>query len=366
MDIKRNSRHRGSISRLVYLLLAFVLVFGMVMAVPEFGKEAEAIELGDSNCSLTIAPGSAEITDLADANVVIDIYMVAKAKAVEGYDTYAFDFSSGYKDAEDIYNKNQNNAEWRDMAQAAARYALENEEPVIKGADVNKKIEGLGCGLYLIIARGSGIDDYTTTVTDEEDNQNIATIAHSEKYTYSFLPELISLPGKEGVDESGNPINTTAGNGDWVYNMNVTLKPQQRPRLGSLEIVKNLTTYNVNDPAVFVFQVEAKVGNDTVYSDVVTLTFTEAGEKKTLLEKKIPVGADVTVTEVYSGASYKITSDDVQKTTIVNASDVASVTFRNDHDTTTHGGGGVNNHFTYDTQNGWQLDKQFSHQAAGE
>lgn len=371
MDIKRNSRHRGSISRLVCSLLVLALAVGLIIVSPGAGRKVKAVEFGKP-CSITVEPGGEGLLeDLKDADIVIDIYEVAKAvDAGNGQDTYDFEFLEGYTQLGEALSKDLTSKDWKKMAQTAAAYALDSGVPVTSGKlSENKTFGNLECGLYLIIARGSGIDDYTTTVTDEENNQNIATIAHSEKYTYSFLPELISLPSKKGYDESGNPVNTTAGNGDWVYNMNVTLKPQQRPHLGSLEIVKNLTTYNVNDPAVFVFQVEAKVGNDTVYSDVVTLIFTEAGEKKALLEKKIPVGADVTVTEVYSGASYKITSDDVQKTTILNATDVASVTFRNDHDTTTHGGGGVNNHFTYDYSGGrwkWQSEQQPASRAAGE
>ena len=146
--------------------------------------------------------------------------------------------------------------------------------------------------------------------------------------------------------------------------MEVTLKPERHPRAGSLEIVKNLATYNVNDPAVFVFQIEAEKDGENVYSDVVTMVFTGAGQKKVVLDK-IPAGATVKVTEIYSGASYEVTSA-AEQTVTVSAEAVVSVEFHNDHSTTNHGGGGVNNHFTYDAEDGWQLEQQPANRTVGE
>lgn len=356
MEIKWNSQRKESMKRLVCPLLSFVLAVGLTVAAPKLSGEVKAVDL-NKNCSLTIAPGGAEFEDLSEeAKVVVDLYKVATAVQVSGYDTYTYEFAEGYEALKEIFDKNPKNAQWGEMAQAAAEYALEKGEPSQKETPVNQKVEGLDCGLYLLIARGSDVADYKTTVTTEDGEQKIATIANSKTHVYTFAPELISLPGKQATDENGNVSNTTSGNGDWIYDMQVTLKPQQDPRFGSLEIVKKLITYNVDVPAVFVFQIEGVLDGKNVYSNVATLEFTEPGQKKALIEN-IPVGAEVTVTEVYSGASYKITSADVQNATI-DAADVASVEFTNDHTPTPHGGGGVNNHFTYDTQNGWQLEQQ--------
>lgn len=354
MEIKWNSQRKGNMKRLVCPLLSFMLAVALIAAAPGLSGEAKAVDL-DTACSLTVAPGGSGFDDISEANVIVDLYKVADAVQVSGYDTYTYEFAEGYGALKEIYEKNPNNAEWGEMAQAAAKYALESDKPSKEGEAVNKKIEGLKSGLYLLIARGSDVEDYRTTVTTEDGKENIATIANSKAHVYTFAPELISLPGK--MDENGNSINGgTTADGEWSYNMNVTLKPQQDPRFGSLEIVKNLITYNVNVPAVFVFQVEGTLDGENVYSNVATISFTEPGQKKALLDR-IPVGAEVTVKEVYSGASYKITSADVQNATI-SAADTASVEFTNDHDTTTHGGGGVNNHFTYDTDKGWQLEQQ--------
>lgn len=364
MGIRWSSRRGGSMSRLVGSLTAFALAVGLIVAAPGMSGEAQAVNF-DEKCSLTIAPVGEEseyVDDISEANVVVDIYKVADAVPVSGYDTYTYNFGGAYKELQDAYanaNERPDNDTWKSMAQAAAKVVLgagSTTELVKKGASINTKVDTAGCGLYLLIARGSDMEDakeYMTTVKTESGAENIATIANSKRYVYKFLPELISLPSKQVVDEAGNPVNTTAGNGDWIYNMGVTLKPERAPRFGSLEIVKGLTTYDQSTPAVFVFQVEAMLDGENVYSNVVTISFTEPGEQKVLIEKQIPVGARVTVTEVYSGASYEITSAQEQNATI-DAVDVASVTFTNDHSTTTHGGGGVNNHF-YNNGDGWNL-----------
>lgn len=364
MGIKWNSQRKGSMKRLVCPLLSFVLAVGLIAVTPGLSGEARAVELS-SRCSLTIAPGGPELEDLGEANVVVDLYKVAKAVPVSGYDTYTYEFETGYETLKETYDKNPNNADWMEMAQTAAGYALENGKPFREGTAVDQKVEDLDCGLYLLIARGADVKDYKTTVTTEEGKKNIATIANSKTHVYAFAPELISLPSKQVTDAEGNVSNATFGGGEWLYDMQVTLKPQQKPRFGSLEIVKNLTTYNVDIPAVFVFSVEAELDGENVYSDVVTLSFAEAGQKETLLDR-IPVGAKVTVKEIYSGASYEITSAE-EKNAVIDAEEVASVEFTNDHTTTNRGGGGVNNHFTNDgSGDGWQLEKQPAGRTGGE
>lgn len=366
MEIKKNIRQNKGASPLLCAVLTVALVLGLIAVLPGPGRVARAVDVTGKNCSLTIAPGGGELSaDLEKADVVVDIYKVADAVAIEGQDSYTFEFLKGYEALEESYKKNPDNAAWRRMAQTAAKYALQSGEPLRKGNPVNKKVEDLSCGLYLLIARGADIKDYQTTVKNEDGTEDIVTIARSGSNSYTFAPELIALPSRQITDENGNVINTTGGNSPWIYDMEATLKPSKEERLGSLEIVKNLLTYSVDDPAVFVFQVEAELDGKIVYSDIVTMTFTEAGQKKVLLENKIPVGAQVKVTEVYSGASYKITSAKEQSVTI-EAEKVVQVEFTNDHEPTNHGGGGVNNHFTYDAENGWQLEKQPANGSGGQ
>lgn len=257
----------------------------------------------------------------------------------------------------------------------------------------------LDAGLYLLIARGSNIEAYITkeyTVTNsnteaggtdpvtgrESKEEKIVTVAYTVQHVYSFAPQLISLPTKE---PDANGVISTANSGDWDYSPTVYLKPEQHMRYGYLEIVKDLLTHAsfAGQPgeAVFVFQVEAELNGQSVYSDVKTLVFTGAGKDSVVIDK-IPVGATVTVTEVYSGASYTLEAigsgyyepnyypDGGNKITytpagnvstkevtgvIIEANQVASVKFTNDYDHRQTGGHGVINHYEYG-EDGWSVD----------
>lgn len=317
------------------LLLAFVLAVCAVLATPALDGAAKAVDVSKS-CTLTVSPGGADFAeDLAKANVVIDLYKVADAVEDDGYDTYNYKFLGGYTGLK--YSGKPDNAEWTALAKEAAKIALNGDSPVIKDAPVNKAMNIPGCGLYLIIARGADIADYVTA----EGN----TIARTPEYTYTFAPSLVSLPSKE-ADENGN-INT-AGDGEWIYDLSVTLKPERDQRNGSLEIVKTLQTYESKDPATFVFEVNAVLDGRLVYSDVVSLSFTQPGQKSKLIEN-LPVGAVVTVKEIYSGAVYQLVTAEEQTVEIL-ANEVAYAAFTNDYDNSDKGGGAVINQFDYDAK----------------
>jgi hypothetical protein len=97
---------------------------------------------------------------------------------------------------------------------------------------------------------------------------------------------------------------------------------------------------------------------------VVALTFDAAG-KQSLTIEKIPAGAVVTVTEIYSGGSYKVTGSGEFETVILaneaydqvveettEEVETATVTFVNDYDGSSNGGTGVVNHFE-EGNGGW-------------
>jgi hypothetical protein len=94
-----------------------------------------------------------------------------------------------------------------------------------------------------------------------------------------------------------------------------------------------------------------------VYSDVVSMTFSGPGTQSLTLDR-VPAGAEVTVTEVYSGAGYRLTSQESQTLTIsLMEENIAE--FVNDYDGTRRTGYGIDNDFTYDPDSGWswrQLD----------
>ena len=128
------------------------------------------------------------------------------------------------------------------------------------------------------------------------------------------------------------------------------LKPEREERYGDLEIEKKLSSYNETlKGASFVFEIRAVKDDTLVYSDVVSLTFQGPGTERVKIEQ-IPAGAEVTVTEVYSGGSYAPVDGGTVKTTVVRAdSESAKVVFVNEYDGKLNGGGtSVVNHFTYE------------------
>lgn len=123
-------------------------------------------------------------------------------------------------------------------------------------------------------------------------------------------------------------------------------------------------------PVTFIFQVDAtwedKIGGtgSKTYSDVVAIDFTEAGSKNAYeigKEVRFPVGATVTVKEVYSGSSYQpypddVVDEDVQReafeksTTISEAEQTFGVTFTNYYNRRHTDGHGITNNFTYSSE----------------
>ena len=167
-------------------------------------------------------------------------------------------------------------------------------------------------------------------------------------YVYTFTPYLISLP---------NNYYSGEGTSDaWVYNLTgdnaIGLKPEQQQRTGDLIINKTLKNQNTTfgDKATFVFQIDITNG-DKKESKVEALTFDAVGDQSVHLTG-LPAGAVVKVTEVYSGASYDLKSDNGVET-VIKANDeysqadapVAEVSFVNDVNDSTNGGYGVINHF---------------------
>ncbi len=120
---------------------------------------------------------------------------------------------------------------------------------------------------------------------------------------------------------------------------------------GNLKIIKTLEKFESSEPATFVFDIKAVAGQDdegneiVVYTNVVSMTFTEPDTQSTLVTG-IPIGATVTVEEVYSGARY--TGTVVKDTATILAPDegTAEVEFSNTYDGTGTGGHGILNSFT--------------------
>lgn len=382
-------------------LIALALVSVMLLSLPGQGigrAKADPIDL-EIPCSLTVQPGDManreELAELKNEDVVIDLYKVAGAKKVPGYDTYEFDFGENNPYGALARMLEGKEADYRAAAQAAAEITFTKDDNgsfshasidaglVQKNLASGTKIENLESGLYLLVARSPKLaeaSDYVTEVTvkgseGQADFTQIATIAHSDHYTYTFLPELIALPTKDAVMVNGENLVNTANPGDWITDLNVTLKPQPGPRYGDLQIRKNLEGYGGQE-ASFVFQIEAYTADPAVepdaklvYSDVRTIQFGGEGSQELKLSGLIPVGSYVLVTEVYPGPSYRLDGAQTQDVVIPVPENGAAglVEFTNIYQGTTTSGSVITNHFEYHEENtetrnaeeaGWEWTQQ--------
>ena len=284
-------------------------------------------------------------TDIVKANLVADLYLVAAAVKDENYDTYHYEFvgnapvvvadatifQDSLEDDPDPAKQNKYDTMLRTfspLAQAFAKSIFTYE-----GIDTTKfptkttaatgttiKIEGLDPGLYMLVLHGSDLKEqsenedecYVTTMTKagggqyneygSADTDIVATRAFSDDYEFLFEPQMITVPTR--VDDEGTQQYNTAYGTKWSNELNIVAKPDWKPRYGDLRITKTLNGHFGTKPAMFVFDVKAELNDKTVFSDVITLKFTEDGTKSATLVKRIPIGAKVTVTEVYS-SSYK-------------------------------------------------------------
>lgn len=210
-------------------------------------------------------------------------------------------------------------------------------------------------GMYLVVAGTEFNDD------------NTAKFSYNADYTkkYIFTPYLTALPSSPYTttyDSDGNPVHTdTDGNtlsDGWDYEPEIGLKIATEPLYGQLEITKELQNYNETlGQTTFTFLVEGRdpVSGELVYSDVVSTTH-QALASETVTLTDIPAGVTVTVTEIYTGASYEVVGD-VAKDVLIWSDEAVgqdvggvtiqtpSVTFRNRYNGGNRGGYGVNNEF---------------------
>lgn len=332
--------------------LSAVLVAAALMGQLWAAAADGALDLS-RECTLTVKPcddteANKEMAEeLSAVDIVIDLYRVADMTA----DGTAYGFATVSPFDELAIPGDITNDGWIETAQQAAGMVLlpDVRDPSMAGVSAGSAVK-LQSGLYLLVAHERGDSDYVKTITDEDGRTSIVTQIKTDKHLYTFAPELVSLPSKLPEDGAIN----TANKGDWIYDLTVSLKPERSELKGQLEIVKKLLTYETSAPATFVFQLDWDE-DGRHYSDVRTITFTAPGERVLLVED-LPVGATVTVTEVYSGAVYTIVGDREQ-TAIIEADETARVEFVNDYDEDSppNGGGAITNRFTYD--DGWKLDR---------
>lgn len=317
-------------------LLALALAFPL-LTLPG-ARAANAIET-NRKCSVAFSV-SGEDNELTDTgtDITVNLYKVADVDVSGNYTaTGAFtglDVSSVRADNNDAAS------EWVERAKKAKEKLSDSVKPIAT-VTLTRGIgakAGLDTGLYLV------------------DTPEVVTT----NYTYTFTPYLVSLP-------TNNYYNGKDASDNWIYNLTgsnaVGLKTEQHVRYGNLVINKELVDHNATfgDEATFVFQIDIKKPDGKKETRIEELTFNAAGSDSVTIEK-IPAGSHVTVTEVYSGASYELASAKSQETDIIanpeKETEVefkpAEVSFINKHDGRTNGGYGVKNNFKLDENGQYQ------------
>ena len=324
-------------------LLAVALTFPL-LTLPG-AKAANAIDT-DAECSIEFdIGGSSELLN-DGVTVQVNLYKVASVDESGNYTvTDAFtglDLSS--VSADDL---DKAAATWAKRAETAQGKLTDSEgNPVVEPKTVT-------------LQNGKGYKDKLETGLYLVDTPKVITT----NYTYTFKPYLVSLP-------TNNYYSGNGASDDWIYNLTgsnaVGLKPEQHVRYGDLVINKELVDHNATfgDEATFVFQIDITTRDKKKETRIEELTFSAAG-KNSVTITKIPAGSEVVVNEIYSGASYQLTSDrnQINQTVKIIATDekeagkagaAVEVSFTNEHNGRTNGGYGVRNNFKLDENGQYQ------------
>jgi hypothetical protein len=307
---KIGNRKKKCISVLVLAVAVFAMAFTSAYG-------ASGIELKHA-ASVTLGVGTESFTELADSmtKITVSLYKVADVKVSGAYTvTGAFADNAKLKSEIESVSSTTSSTDWSTYAAEAKTVVdgmtsadKENATKVTITGGSTKKQE-IGVGLYLAL-----VDPVDT-----------------ETYEYTALPFLIAVPGN-------NYYSDPDAGDDWIYDVEANIKFEYADLLGNLTIDKTLNTYNASlGTATFVYEVEATknyraVGGEqeeVVYNNVVAIDFTDAGSKGTIITG-IPAGAEVTVKEVYSGASYSVERSD-SATATIKADDEVEVSFTNDY-----------------------------------
>lgn len=330
-------KRKGIVKRGYAIALAAILLLPGLSLVKTYA--ADWIET-DKLCTLTISvEGSEYAEDFKEMEIPVSLYKVADVDrvcnftAIGAFENLDFSKLDSETTAEDWLAYAEQATGYMGDAEVAIQTVLKAEE----GTDIAQAVIGdVETGLYLVVPE----DTYNPTYSCK----------------YIFTPYLTALPYREyEVSESGVTKD------EWNYEPVIGLKAGMEEQYGKLSITKNLSNYNESlGPVTFVFLVEAvNPAGMTVYSNVVSTTHSAAGNETVTLDK-IPASASVTVKEVYSGASYTASGDDIREGVIIYSDKAVeegatqtSVSFTNEYDGGTKGGYGVLNCFEPDGQGGW-------------
>lgn len=316
--------------------MAAALVFAMAFSAFALSNgntyAANAVDL-TKECSLTVEveAGSLYEGDLDQMTIPVALYRVADVDVSGNYTALA-----GFEEVglEKISNTTTAD-DWLSMAQKAAGKLTESSKAAADIEVVNGTgtADELKAGMYLVVPEETYNKDYS--------------------YLYQFTPYLTALPGNDYYTYNDEGEAVAGENDDWIYDTTIGLKVEREMQYGKLTINKQLLGYNaLAGEGYFVFQIEGEK-DGVKYSNVASITMTASGDASVTVSG-IPVGMQVTVTEVYSGGSYEAAGNTAAETTVIadQAGGGAGVSFENEYNDKLIPGTGVLNQFTAPEDNG--------------
>ena len=373
--------------RTLAVLLSMILL--LALAPSGFAVDLEA----PNTLTVYFVPENSDFgNDLKTARIQVDLYKLAAAVPDVISDSYHYDvpetdnghpfwaaltqLQGDLADAEKLEDQNNRDTvfeKFEPYAQTFAGIVLDShpEIPVTRSElavaeNTTITVENLEAGLYLLIIRGAGLttkdDDPETGYvvrteqaaggegTETPPQPVYATRVVTDDYEYLYRPQLLTVPTKVS-EEHVQQYNTAYGN--WVNSLTIYAKPTREANNGDLKIIKNVSNPGP-DPVDFVFEVTWKDKSNNDVTKVVTMTFKGDTRKEYTLVNTVPIGTEVTVTEVHSGIGYTAVTGPQTVTIQAPAAATADgetaavrnvVEFTNDH-TGPGGGHGILNRFT--------------------
>jgi len=330
--------------------------------------------------------------DIYKAQVMADLYLVMPAVKNEAYNSYDLDFDhfnseladlkvffqkaiygEKYGTSEYVYDPNYRPDYAELMSTHVIPFILDKEKSFTRIANqgvadetsTSFQFTGVAPGMYILVPHGQDLTDrkdYIKTVKNTTTGtEQSVTVAQSDSYEYLFTPQLIFVPTKDPVDN----VIATWNPGEWKNVLTVSLKSEQKPRYGDLKLVKTLNRYAGSKSVVAVFHVKATYKQEVVFTNSYMFELTKDTPTQTVtIEKKIPVGAIVEVTEDYSSSykqigstvyTYEVgTGTEDAETPLIQLNKLLTATITNEPGETPPGAG-VINRITYHDQADWDV-----------
>ena len=319
-------KNRGLIMKILTVLFVFIVSVFSINFIRAEGEPLTNKVTFTANKDETIYPYYQQLN--------VDLFKLGTISFDQN--KYSITFDEAFKNLESIKNVNFNEIDLTNLDDAAKMLAITNE---ITGTILNSNIEraysksekneGIlvdSNTIYIAFPHNIGVtkDDYIKKSTD------YYSVASFDGNDFRFTPNLIFV-----VEED----------------LPVTLKATA---LANLEIEKELDSY-AGSPISFVFEIIDVTDTDNSKVIAVTsLSFDNYGKKKAIV-KNIPVGHKITVTESYSGASYKIDGNNSVTIDSITTEGKNGVIFKNSNDSDITKGNGADNRFEYQETNEWQF-----------